>query len=654
MRIEQRTVKGAIDRAAERLLARRRADGGWNEEMAWCPALTATYVIAHHATGRPLGAGDRAAVLRYLDRWQLPDGSWGLHPASAGYLYATSLCYVAARLCGRPAEHPAAAAARAWIRARGGALWAPTWAKAWLAVANLYRWEGLPALPPELFGIPEWLPVHPRHFYCHTRMIYLALGVLYGLRFAMREDDLVRALREELYPDGFAAARFPEHRATVAPGDVYVEPTALLRAALGTAGVLQKTLPARVRSGAVRRLVEEIRYEQRVTQQRAISPVSGLLNAVALFAAEPSSPDVDLALEGMRAWRWEDDAEGLRLAGALSHSWDTSFAIQALCAAPAPDRFAVPLREAAQALRGYRVGEDPPERERHWRSVGRGGWCFTDGKHGWPVSDCAAEALDALLVAGRVTGEPVSWAVRAEAVGFILSRRDARSGGFSSYEERRGSPALARLNPSEMFDDCMIDRAYVECTASCMRALAAAAEDPALPAGAETQDALRGARRYLLREQQADGSWLGSWGVYQIYAAFHALLGLRAVGLPPGNDAAARAARWLLDRQRADGGWGEDWRSCLERRYVAAPEGSATQTAWALLALDAAGLSADHGAVSRGVAWLLEHQQEDGGWALGQPTGVFMNTSLLHYKLYPLVFPLWALGRIGRAAARAG
>lgn len=651
MRIEERSVQRACERAAEHLRSRQRGDGGWNEEMVWCPALTAGAVIAHHACGRPLDERECGGALRYFDRWQLADGSWGLHPASPGYLYATVLCYVAARLAGRPADHPAAARARDWVLRRGGPPWAPTWAKAWLALANLYEWDGLPALPPELFLLPSWLPFHPSRFYCHTRMIYLALSVLYARRFRMPEDDLVRALREELYPQGYGAVRFAEHRTTVTPGDLYVEPTGLLRSAYRALGLGERAAPAGLRRRAVARLVDEIRYEQRQSGQAALSPVSGLLNAVALHAVDPDGPGAAEALAGMRAWRWDDEAEGLRLAGALSHAWDTSFAIQALCAAPDAARHADAVRSAVRALHSYRVAEDPPDRERHWRSTGRGGWCFTDGRHGWPVSDCAAEALEALRAAERLTGEAVPREVRCEAMRFVLSRRDV-SGGFSSYEERRGSPALGRLNPSEMFDDCMVDRAYVECTGSCVRALAAAddADDPELAAAA--RDAVRRAVRYLRSEQQADGMWRPAWGVYGTYAAFHALAALRAAGVGGHDPAVANAVRWLLERQRDDGGWGEDWRSCLERRSIPAAEGSATQTAWALLALDAAGVPAEHRAVLRGVGWLLGHQQADGGWPLGQPAGVFMNTSLLHYKLYPAVFPLWALGRAARGTGR--
>lgn len=641
-------MRPAIDKAVEHLLSRRRPDGGWNEEMVWCPALTACYVIAHRAVGRPLDAADKAAVLRHLDCWQISDGSWGLHPASPGYLYVTVLCHVAARLCGRDRSHPSCRRALEWIHQRGGPTRTPTWGKAWLAIAGLYDWDGLQPLPPELFRLPAWLPIHPSRYYCHTRMIYLALSVAYALRFRMPEDDIVRALREELYPEGFASVRFADHRGSVAESDLYVAPSVPLRAAYAALGVAQVAVPAATRRATIERLLDEIRYEQRETSQQAISPVSGLLNVVALHAADPSDPTIDEALRGMRVWRWQDEVEGLRIAGALSHTWDTSFAVQALCAAPGREHRTGALEGAVRALLSYRVADDPDDHRKHWRSFTRGGWCFSNGRHRWPVSDCAAEALDALYAAAGATGGEVPAAVAAEAVEFILGRRDG-SGGFSSYEERRGSALLGAINPSEMFDDCMIDRPYVECTASCVRALASALADRRIAAHADARAAVRQARRFLLGEQRPDGSWIGSWGVCFIYGTFHAVSGLRAAGMEPGHEAIRRAAAWILDRQRPDGAWGEDWQSCLERRYIAAPEGHAVQTAWALLTLDAAGVRPDHDAVRKAAAWLIDRQRPDGSWTLGQPAGVFMNTALLHYRLYPAVFPLWALALAYRA-----
>src|SRR5262249_60675850 len=56
------------------------------------------------------------------------------------------------------------------------------------------------------------------------------------------------------------------------------------------------------------------------------------------------------------------------------------------------------------------------------------------------------------------------------AVRFILSRQNA-DGGFGTYERRRGLAFLERLNPSQMFGDCVTELSYIECTASAGMAL---------------------------------------------------------------------------------------------------------------------------------------------------------------------------------------
>jgi squalene-hopene/tetraprenyl-beta-curcumene cyclase len=126
---------------------------------------------------------------------------------------------------------------------------------------------------------------------------------------------------------------------------------------------------------------------------------------------------------------------------------------------------------------------------------------------------------------------------------------------------------------------------------------------------------------------------------------------LIAAGVKPGKPAIRRAVSWLLDHQNADGGWGEDMRSYDDPGLAGRGESTASQTAWALLALLAArpGDGADgpeSTAVERGVQWLIEHQREDGTWDEPQYTGTgFPRDFYLNYHLYRLVFPVMALGR---------
>jgi lanosterol synthase len=353
----------------------------------------------------------------------------------------------------------------------------------------------------------------------------------------------------------------------------------------------------------------------------------------------------------MEAWRWED-GDGIRYAGARSHAWDTAFAMRAALDAPAAHRAPEAMLSGYAFLRATQLREDLPGAAEQRREPVRGGFCFSDGRHRWPVSDCTAEALSAILLvhadaALALSGEGrIEDAWLLEAGRFILARQND-DGGFGSYERRRAGSLLEALNPSEMFGSCMTERSYIECTASCVGALARlAATGAAGGERARMQDAVRRGVGCLLRAQRPDGSWSAFWGIGHTYAIFHVVEALHAAGTRGDDPAVRRSVRWLYDHQKADGGWGEHWRSCLEDGYVEHPESQAVQTAWALLALLAAGESADDPRLKRAASLLASRQRADGSWPDEAPAGVFFGTAVLDYRLYKDYFPAWALGRL--------
>jgi squalene-hopene/tetraprenyl-beta-curcumene cyclase len=152
---------------------------------------------------------------------------------------------------------------------------------------------------------------------------------------------------------------------------------------------------------------------------------------------------------------------------------------------------------------------------------------------------------------------------------------------------------------------------------------------------------------WLLRAQERDGSWFGRWGVNHVYGTGAAVPALVAAGIEPGSAPVRRAVRWLESHQNDDGGWGEDCRSYDDPDWVGRGESTASQTAWALLALHAAGERSP--AVERGLSWLVETQLPDGNWDEPQYTGTgFPSDFYINYHLYRLVFPIMALGRYAR------
>jgi squalene-hopene/tetraprenyl-beta-curcumene cyclase len=150
--------------------------------------------------------------------------------------------------------------------------------------------------------------------------------------------------------------------------------------------------------------------------------------------------------------------------------------------------------------------------------------------------------------------------------------------------------------------------------------------------------------RWLIDQQEPEGSWFGRWGVNHVYGTGAAVPGLIAAGVDPSHASIRRAVRWLEEHQNEDGGWGEDPRSYDDREWIGRGPSTASQTAWALLALDAAGERTS--ALMQGVRWLVSRQRADGSWDEPQYTGTgFPSDYYINYHLYRLTFPMMALGR---------
>ncbi|MCY4104417.1 MAG: FAD-dependent monooxygenase [bacterium] len=628
----------ALRSASTRLLSLQGADGSWEGEVVWCPMLTAQYVLLHHIVGRPLDPGRRRRVLRHFERSRLEGGSWGLHEHAPPHLFVTTLVYAAARLLGIEPDDPLIERARRFLRAEG-VLGIPSWGKFWLALVGLYDWRGVNAVLPELWRLPRWMPLHPSKWYCHTRLIYMAMAVIYPLRYRAPVTSVIAAVREELFPEGFADVDFRSGRNRLREGDLFARPGVWLRAGYRFAQLYERFAGKRRRARCIEEMIRHIRWELRTTAHRSISPVSGLLNILALWLRDPDDSDGQRALAQLDGWIWEDAEGGARVAGARSALWDTGFSLQALATVPESDGVASALRRGADFVRRQQIDVSFEGFGDAYRTDPRGGWCFAGKSHGWPVTDCTAEAVLGLIAADRGA---TSTTALGEAVRFML-RGQSRNGGFGSYEARRSAIGLEWLNPAEMFGESMTERSYVECTASCLTALTACREHFPEVADPAVMSAVRRAEAWLRRTQRCDGSWRGSWGVQFIYGTFFGIRGLLAAGAGPGDPALRLACRWLLDRQRPDGGWGEHHSGCLTGRYVAHTESQVIQTAWAMLALLEAGDS-DWAAIAQGARFLLDSQDADGQWPRQDGAGVFFRTAVLDYGLYRQYFPLQALG----------
>lgn len=637
-----------IGAALSHLDATQDSTGSWRGDYGGPMFLLPLFVAVARTVGHPLSSEERAGMGRYLRAHQRDDGGWGLHVEGHSHVFTTALSYVALRFLGVAADDPAAARALAFLNAQGGPRASASWGKFALAVLGLHGWEGLHPVPPELWLLPDSLPMHPSRLWCHARMVYLPMSWLYGRRASAPADALVEALRRELYPgEPFERIDWHAARDTCSPTDRYVPHSPLLQAVNHTLGAYERVRSRALRDRALAHVLDHLRAEDAATDYICIGPVNKLYNTLTWHFAAPGGPEVRRHLARLPDYLWHAP-DGIKMQGYNSSElWDTAFAAQAALATGRVEECAPLLRQAHGFIESNQVLEDVPDHERWYRHRSRGGWPFSTRAHGWPISDCTAEGLKTSLLLEPIVGDPIPAARLANAADVILSMQND-DGGWATYERTRGPRWLERLNPSDCFADIMIDYSYVECTSACVQALTAFRQRFPGVRAAEIDPAIERGRDWILAAQRPDGSWEGSWGICFTYGAWFGVWGLRAAGLGPSHPAIRRAAEFLMAHQLPDGGWGETAESCRTRTYVHAREGQAVMTSWAVLALLRAGRSRSE-AVRRGVAYLHARQRADGTWPAEHIAGMFNKTCAIHYDNYLKVFPLWALALAERA-----
>jgi squalene-hopene/tetraprenyl-beta-curcumene cyclase len=314
--------------------------------------------------------------------------------------------------------------------------------------------------------------------------------------------------------------------------------------------------------------------------------------------------------------------------------WDTCLATIALADAGLPADHPA-LVKAADWMLGEQITR-PGDWSVQRPQLAPGGWAFEFHNDNYPDIDDTAEVVLALRRVAHPDQARVDSAVD-RAVRWNVGMQ-SRNGAWGAFDADNTSPFPNRL-PFCDFGE-VIDPPSADVTAHVVEMMAAL--------GLEKDSHTRRGIDWLLAEQEDNGAWFGRWGVNYIYGTGSAVPALTAAGLPASHPAIRRAVEWLKSVQNADGGWGEDLRSYSEQEWIGRGHSTASQTAWALLALLSAG-ERDQDAVARGVRWLTETQLEDGSWDEPYFTGTgFPRDFSINYHLYRMVFPLTALGRYVR------
>ena len=655
-----------LELACRRLLSLQDEAGWWRGELQTNVTMDAEDMLLREFLGiRRAEETERSAA--WIRSQQRADGTWANFHGGPGDLSTTIEAYWALRLAGDGPEAEHMRAAADFVRAHGGIESARVFTHVWLALFGLWSWDQVPALPPETVLLPSWVPLNIYDFACWARQTIVALSLVMAHR---PQHELSFTLEELHGPEPWRAAE-----PTSARGRWLTRLDRVLRA-------YERRPPRLLRRLAMARAERWI-----VRRQEADGSWGGIqppwvysLMALRLSGYALEHPLMRRGIEGLDRFMVEQsggELQGLlsvgksiapagsrRLEACQSPVWDTALSVVALNDAGVSGKHPALVR-AGEWLLDEEIGVPGDWRVRR-PSLHPGGWAFEFANENYPDVDDTAEVVLALL---RLCDDP-----NAHAGHRIFRSMDAatespnakhhglgdrrlrvaiergvnwtrgmqsREGAWGAFDADN-TRSLVRELPFLDFGE-VIDEPSADVTAHAVEMLAALgrAGDP------ETVAAVR----WLIERQEPGGSWFGRWGVNHVYGTGAVLPALVAAGVESSEPCIRRAVAWLECHQNSDGGWGEDPRSYDYAEWVGRGESTASQTAWALLALHAAG---EHSAaVARGVQWLIDTQREDGGWEEPQYTGTgFPCDYYINYHLYRLVFPVMALGRCLSASTR--
>ncbi|GJL53311.1 MAG: squalene-hopene cyclase [Nitrospirales bacterium] len=618
--LKQRTIE-STQMSAQTLLGKQNTEGFWHGDLTADTTLESDYVLLLLWLYPPVaGKWDDAiqakidkSMRTILDR-QLPDGGWNIYSEGPAEVNATTRAYVALRVCGYEPDHPIMLRARERILALGGLQATNSYTKNNLSMFGLFPRKFTPSVPPELVLIPGNVLYEISSW---SRAIVVPLSIIQasGVRRHVpgnwTVDELMVPKRKLMLPkkDPFSI--------------MFHQADKMLK-------LWEKRGFKDIRAKAIREAEKWMLDHMRFTDGLgAIFP--GMMYALMAMDAlgyERDHPDFIETLSQLEGLIIERE-ESLQFQPSLSPVWDTAISIFALGELGAGDSDA--MRHAADWLLSKEV-----RRKGDWSvkrpSLQPGGWPFQFANELYPDIDDTAMVLLALEHAKASDPERQA-RVENRAVNWLLGMQSS-DGGWAAFDVDNDWEVLNKVPFAD--HNAMLDPSCPDITGRVLEALCRRGYD-------HQHQAIARAVKYLLGHQQADGSWYGRWGVNYTYGTFLAVRGLRASGSPTATAAIQRAATWVRAIQNQDGGWGESCASYEEHTYVAEAS-TPSQTAWALLALEAAGDRTSTSAL-RGIEWLLNRQNQEGGWDEELMTGTgFPNVFYLKYHLYSHYFPLLALG----------
>ncbi len=623
-------LETGIAAATQGLLGYQKPDGHWVFELEADCTIPAEYILLRHYLGEPVDAALEAKIATYLRRVQGAHGGWPLVHDGDFEMSASVKAYFALKMTGDAVDAPHMVRAREAIRSRGGAIHSNVFTRFMLAMFGVTTWRSVPVLPIEIMLLPMWSPFHLNKISYWARTTIVPLMVLAALK-PRAKNPLGVGIDELFLQDPRAIGMTAK-----APHQSYGW-FVLFRALDAVLRVIEPLSPKALRQRAIDAALQFI--EERLNGEDGMGAIyPPMANIVMMYEALGKPADYPPRAATRRG------IDRLLVVGeqeaycqpCVSPVWDTTLTCHALIEAGSDAAMA----SAKQGL-DWLVPKQVLELKGDWAvkrpDVRSGGWAFQYNNDYYPDLDDTAVVVMSMDRMRRHDGDAGYDTAIARGREWIEGMQ-SRDGGWAAFDVNNLEYYLNNIPFSD--HGALLDPPTEDVTARCISMLAQLGET--VQSSKHVADGVD----YLRRTQHPEGSWYGRWGMNFIYGTWSVLNALNAAGVSHQDPAMRKAVDWLVSAQNEDGGWGEDAVSYrLDYRGLERAPSTASQTAWALLGLMAAG-EVGHPCVARGIQYLMATQTEKGLWDEPRYTATgFPRVFYLRYHGYPKFFPLWALAR---------
>jgi squalene-hopene/tetraprenyl-beta-curcumene cyclase len=635
----------AIADARQCLLSLQKPDGHWCGELQGDTILESEYVMLMAFLGREHEEKIQKAA-RYILTQGRPGGGWSNHPGGPVDINVSAKAYFALKIAGYHPDNPVLRRAREAILALGGAACCNSFTKFYFALLGQFPYDNCAAVPPEMLFMPRWAYVNIHAMSSWTRTIVVPLSIFFAHK-PVRRLPAARGIAELFaqHPHKPLWPHPPTHRLLTATNFFLAVDWLIKR--------LEEWGPQVVRRRAIDRAARWMldHFADSDGVGAIFPPIIYTVISLRCLGYADDSPEMCWALRQLDALMLEE-GDTLRVQPCFSPVWDTALSLNALAMAGAAGHRPALARAAAWLIdREVRRPGDWSLLNPHLEPSG---WFFEYHNGFYPDVDDTAMVLTGLARSGYAWDRPEPCLTvddrdrtplvpaAARGVRWLLGMQN-RDGGWAAFDRDINRELLTKVPFAD--HNAMLDPSCPDITA---RALEALGQYGYRPGNRQIDRALD----FIERAQDRRGCWIGRWGVNYLYGTWQVLVGLEAIGFDMHHPMVRRAAAWLRQVQQPSGGWGETCQSYNDPSLAGQGTPTASQTAWALLGLIAAGEGSSE-AARRGIRYLVETQQPDGNWHEDQFTGTgFPKVFYLKYHLYRLYFPLMALARFKACQAR--